>query len=526
MSMAFTSLGFLGLVAAAVLLFYILPGGCRPYVLLAASMAFYVIGGGKTVVCVLFTAATVYFAALGLDAYNRKRKTLPKEDRRAFDARALRSRRAIVLAVCLLNFGLLYVLKYWNFTAELIAPLVDRVAKGKSVPTVRLLMPLGVSFFMFQSVGYVVDVYRGKCPAQKNFLKLLLFVSFFPQMVQGPISRYDRLGPQLCHEKPLDCTDLRRGIELMMWGYFKKLVIADRAAVAVNAIMERVWQQTGSVMAFGVLLYCIQLYCDFSGGIDITRGVAQLFGIRLEENFRRPIFARSLTEFWRRWHITLGAWMRDYVFYPLALSGPFAALGKLTRKKIGGKLGKIVPTSLATFIIYFIIGVWHGANFRYIAYGFWNGAIITSSLLLAARYEALKTKLRIDENRGWFRAFQTLRTCLIVFIGRYITRAPRLLTAFWMMKETVLHPGFASLTDGTLLTFGLGLYDYLVIATGTLVLLGAEWYQEKRGDVGEAVEKKSPFVQWLVLFVSLLALLVLGIMRSDGISSEFIYKQF
>lgn len=202
-------------------------------------------------------------------------------------------------------------------------------------------------------------------------------------MVQGPISRFGDLGPQLLAGRSLDFGNLKYGIQLMLWGYFKKLVIADRAAVLVSSVLDHPWDHSGSILAVGVLFYCIQLYGDFSGGIDITRGVAKLFGIDLAENFRRPLYATSLTDFWRRWHITLGTWMRDYLFYPLSLSKPFGKLGKLTRRHIKGKLGKILPTSLATFLVYLVIGIWHGANWRYIAFGFWNGGIITLSLLLS-----------------------------------------------------------------------------------------------------------------------------------------------
>lgn len=207
-------------------------------------------------------------------------------------------------------------------------------------------MPLGLSYFIFQSVGYVIDVYRGKLSAQKNPLKYGLFVSFFPQMVQGPISRYDQLAPQLLSQRSLDWRDLKLGIQLCLWGYFKKLVIADRAAVLVNAVITENCPYGGAIIASGILFYCIQLYCDFSGGIDITRGVARMFGIDMAENFRRPIFAMSLTEYWRRWHITLGAWMRDYVFYPLSLSKTFGKLSRWARTHIKGTGGKILPHRL------------------------------------------------------------------------------------------------------------------------------------------------------------------------------------
>lgn len=264
-------------------------------------------------------------------------------------------------------------------------------------------MPLGLSYFIFQSVGYVIDVYRGKLPAQKNPLKYGLFVSFFPQMVQGPISRYDQLAPQLLAERSLDWRDLKFGIQLCLWGYFKKLVIADRAAVLVNAVITENCPYGGAVIASGILFYCIQLYCDFSGGIDITRGVARMFGIDMAENFRRPIFAMSLTEYWRLRHITLGAWMRDYVFYPLSLSKAFGRLSRWARTHIRGTGGKIFATSLATFIVYLIIGIWHGANFRYIAFGLWNGVLITASLLLERTFLRWKSALHTTINRAMAR---------------------------------------------------------------------------------------------------------------------------
>ena len=343
--MSFTSLPFLVLVLVSVGVYYLLPKKGQWVALLAASMVFYCVGGGKTVLYVFYTAATVYVSGRLLGHFNALRRAAPKEERKAITAKYKPYRRGVVLFACLANFVLLYILKYWNFTAELLQPLADQVSPGSQIPLSELVLPLGISYFIFQSVGYVIDVYRDKYQPEKNFAKLLLFVSFFPQMVQGPIGRFDQLAPQLLAQRSADYTNLKYGIQLMMWGYFKKMVIADRAAVLVNTVLDDPWSYSGSILAVGVLFYCIQLYGDFSGGIDIARGVARMFGIDLAENFRRPIFSTSLTDFWRRWHITLGAWMRDYLFYPLSLSKPFGRLGRFTRKHIKGKLGKILPTS-------------------------------------------------------------------------------------------------------------------------------------------------------------------------------------
>ncbi len=518
--MAFTSLPFLALTAGALLIYCAVPKRLRWGVLLAASFIFYWTGGGLTVMYVLYTALTVYIATLALGALEQKRAGLPPDERKVKANYFKRLKRLMVLAAVITNFGLLYYLKYWSFTVSIL----NRLGAGLTSRTI--LLPLGISFFMFQSVGYVVDVYRGKVQPERNLLKLLLFVSFFPQMVQGPISRFGDLMPQLTAGERPSADDIKEGLQLAMWGYLKKLVIADRAAVLVNTVMNSPWSYGGAVIASGVFFYCIQLYGDFSGGIDITRGVSRMFGIGLTENFRRPLFATSLTDFWRRWHITLGAWMRDYVFYPISLSKPFGKLGKFTRKKIGGKLGKLIPTSLATFIVYFIIGIWHGANMRYIAFGFWNGTLITASLLMAPTFTRWKDTFHIQDTAPWYKAFQIMRTAFLVFLGRYITRAPRLLTGLWMIKETFLHPRFGEIADGMLLKLGISAFDIAVVLVGISLVVAAEWVEEKGVSIRAEVDKKSLFVQWLAILAPLLAIYLLGLLRGDHISADFIYKQF
>lgn len=515
--MSFTSGIFISFVVISLIVYYIVPKRMQWMVLLAASYVFYMAGGVKTVIYLLFTTLSTYGAGRLLGRLNERRAAA---DKSAKD-RIKKQKQHIVFVTLFANFGILYLLKYWSITATQINALT-----GLQLPSVDLLLPLGISFYMFQSVGYVIDCYRGKYPPQQNAAKYALFSSFFPQMVQGPISRYNELAPQLFASRSFDAQKVKYGIQLAMWGYFKKMVIAERAGVIISTVFQSPQQYGGAVLAVGVFFYCIQLYCDFSGGIEITRGIAEMFGIDLAENFRRPIFATSLTDYWRRWHITLGHWMRDYVFYPLSLSRPFGKLGKWSRKAIGGKLGKILPTSLATFIIYLIIGIWHGGNLRYIFYGFWNGAIITSSLLLEGWFHKLRTGLHINTKSLPWRIFQICRTSLIVFIGRYITRAASLTTAFWMMAQLVRNPQLSNLWDGTVLTLGLSAKDILVILLGQAVVLFVEYYQERGGQVRKALENQNIFVQWLAIAVPLVVILMFGIFRGSYIPAGFIYQQF
>lgn len=522
--MRFASVTFLVFLLAAVALYYLVPKRAQWVLLLIASYVFYLAGGVKTVIYLLITTVSVYLAALVLTRLNEKKKQLSKQDKAAL-ARNRRQKKWVLTLALLLNFGMLFALKYLDFTTSALSSVLARLGVSFQPPVFDLLMPLGVSFFIFQSAGYAIDVYRGKYPAQKNLFRFALFTSFFPQMVQGPISRYGELSVQLYQARDFDAEHIRSGVLLMLWGYFKKMILADRASVVVSTFFGAMNNYGGAVTAFSILMYCINLYCDFSGGIDITRGAAKLFGIDLAENFKRPIFATSLADYWRRWHITLGTWMRDYVFYSLSLSKPFAALGRWSRKHVKGKAGKMIPTTLATVIVYLIIGIWHGANFRYIFYGLWNGAIITSATLLEGTFGKWKRALHIpDESKAW-NVFRMLRTAVIVFIGRYMTRAPRLMTAFRLMARTVL-PGrmnVPQLFDGTLLTMGLGVYDYVILAVGMAVLFCVELTEEKKGSVREILAKKSGVLQCAVLALLLLSVLFLHVNQLDV---DFIYKQY
>ncbi len=525
--MNFVSGVFILFVVISVAVYYLVPRKFRWIALLASNLVFYIWSGPKTAVFLLVTTVTTYAAGLLLGRLESRKQELGKENREA--VKSVTAKKKLVVAFSLLvNFGMLFVLKYLDTLLQYTNRIIEASGSGFRFLSPGIILPLGISFYIFQSVGYVIDCYRGKYPPEKNILKYTLFTTFFPQMVQGPISRFDKLGHQLSEGNDLDFENVRYGLQRIMWGYFKKMVIADRAAVIVAHFFDNESQYGGAVTAFAILMYCINLYCDFSGGIDITIGVARLFGITLDENFRRPVFARSLQEYWRRWHITLGSWMKDYVFYPISLSKPFIKLGKWARRHMKGKAGKILATSAATFIVYLLIGIWHGPNLKYIVFGFWNGIIITASLLLAGPFTSAKSRLRIrDESAGW-RIFSVLRTCLIVFIGRYITRSPDVITAFTLIGRT-FNPAtvdFAQLFDSSILNMGLMVQDLIVIAVSLLVMLAVEFYEEKKGSFAIMLSKKPALVQWLAVLIPLAVILIFGIMRGSYISSEFIYKQY
>jgi D-alanyl-lipoteichoic acid acyltransferase DltB (MBOAT superfamily) len=412
-------------------------------VLLCASYVFYwFMGGWFALGVITFTILTVYGAGLWAGALRTRR--------------APRKQRRLPLILCLtLNFGLLLLFRY----------------SGQLLPKIGLLLIPGISFYTFQSVGYLADVYKGKTEPERDVFSFALFVSFFPQLIQGPIARHSEIAADLLAGHGWDWDRARNGVQRILWGYFLKLVVADLAAAPVNTVFANHYAYGGSVLLFAVVLYSVQIYADFAGGISVAIGIGQIVGVTMPENFNQPFFARSLSGFWRRWHITLGTWLKDYLFYPLAISKPFGKLGKLTRRVFGADVGKLIPASAATFVVYIVMGIWHGATWAALVFGLLNGGIITLSLFFSPLFDRLRDKTRIDGGGGFGAAFATVRTLAIMVFLRYFARAGSVHMALSMLKRTLFLFHAGQLSDGTLLTLGLGVQEYVLLLVSFSVLL-------------------------------------------------------
>ena len=454
--MSLISMEFLIFVGIAVIGYYLIPKRFQWIWLLIFSYIYYASSGIKILFFLLYTTITTYGTGRLLDRVNHKE--LPRNEAKS-------RKRRILIGCLLLNFGMLAVLKYTNFAIENVNAIFHA-----GISFQKLILPLGISFYTFQSMGYIIDVYWGKYEAEKNPFRFALFVSFFPQLLQGPIGRFDRLARQLYEQHSFDLLKAQYALQLMLWGFFKKLVLADRAAVVVNQVFQNYTQYSGVTNIVAVLMYSIQLYMDFSGGMDVVMGVAALFGVELDQNFKRPYFATSITDFWHRWHITLGTWMKDYIFYPVSLSKWMGKFGKWSKKAFGKKTGRVVPICVANIIVFLVVGIWHGAAWKYIAYGLYNGLIIAVSSLLAPLYRKGFEKFHINPKSGAWHVVQILRTFLLVNISWYFDMAVSLSAAFAMMKSTVTGFSLATLTDGSLMMLGLDKLDYMILAMGCLVV--------------------------------------------------------
>ncbi len=519
---------------ACAVCYYLIPGRIRWLVLLLASYGFYAAQSVNALPYILLTTASTWVGAQALgrmqesvkSQLKEKKTGLSSEQKKALKAAAKRRQRAVFFAVLIVNFGLLGFLKYFNYTAHHAASLLSLIA-GRSLeaPRLNLLLPLGISFYTFQSMGYLIDVYNGKYAPEKNPAKFALFVSFFPQLIQGPIGRFDQLAPQLLAPNRFDGANIYRGAVLILWGFFKKKVIADRALPLVAAVFGNQESYGGAVIAVAVLFYSLQQYADFSGGIDIVTGIAQLMGVRLAPNFKRPYFSTSLGDFWRRWHISLGSWMRDYVFYPFALTGPMVSLSKSLRKRGLAHLSRALPAALGNILVFLLVGVWHGAQLNYIAWGLYNGAILAASALLEPLYRRAHEAMPVLKKSRAFYLFCVLRTFVIVNIGWYFDRCERFSDSFVMLRKTFLDWRGAQLFDGTLMTLGVTAHDYSLLALSTALLFGVSLAQERGVQARAWLGRQKTPVRWALLYAMLLFVLYAAV-SAPGAADAFMYAIF
>ena len=421
--MQFYTLAFVIFLAVALVVYYAVGrafGKGQWVVLLVASLSFYAFTGFQNFIFIGLTAASTWIAGLAFAHFDAQSKAARKQaesrdEKKAIKKRFVRKKRLVLLAMLLLNFGVLSYIKYTKTILNYLIPGNDWVT--------GILLPLGISFYTFQSISYVIDTYNGKYDPERNFAKYLLFVSFFPQLIQGPINRFDALAHQLYERHAFDSTNARSALLQIGYGLMKKCAIANILLKALDPILNHIDPgMPGSVIVAGILMYAIYQYADFSGGIDMVLGFSRLFGIEMAANFRQPYFSISLGDFWRRWHITLGAWMRDYVFYPFALLPGVQRWGKWLTAHCGKHIGRTLPACVANILVFFIVGLWHGAESHFILWGLYNGIVIAASDLLTPVWDKLNKLFHVNMEGKVHHVWCIVRTFIVVNIGWYFDR--------------------------------------------------------------------------------------------------------
>ena len=531
--MSFASYQFALFMVVLFLIYYLGPKRWQWPLLLIGSYIFYLFSGAWNLVYILFTTVTTWYLAKKIGenwdethAYLAEHKAvLSRSERKEYKNAQQKRRQHLLLACILLDIGLLAVVKYTDFMISNVNGVLAFFGADGRLSFLDIALPMGISFYVFKSVGYAVDVYHEKYAPQGNLCKLALFVSFFPQLIQGPISRYDCLSQTLYGQHDFDLRQFSFGMQRVLWGFFKKLVIADRVLIAVNTIIGDTQTYTGIWVFVGMVFYALELYADFTGGIDITIGISQALGIRMEENFERPYFSKSIKEYWNRWHMTMGNWFTDYIFYPISVCGPMLKLSKKCRRTFGDKFGRRVTVWLSCLIVWFATGIWHGASWNFIVWGLGNGIVILISQELIPFYRAFHARFPgVAGTTGW-KIFQILRTNLLMCSLRTFDCYRDVPLTFRMYGTMFTHWNIGELASGMLLNLGLSAADYVVLIIGTLCLFSVSMVQ-RHGPVRERIAAKPYPLQATVFICLFLAVVVFGIYGIGYDASQFIYNQF
>lgn len=507
------------------LLYSIFPRKAKWCVLLAGSMMFYIVASGAHIEFLLISAIIVWAVGLVIqklnDSFAEKKKLASKEERKQLKAKYKNYKLAALSVGVISNLAFLLVLKYANFFGSTINSLFSA-----NLPELSLIQPLGISFYTLQAISYITDVYRGRYKACKNPLKITLYLSFMLTVIEGPVARFDQLGTQLSNGKRFEFKDLIYGGQLVVWGLFKKVVIADRAAELVNNVFDEPSFDSGMIILAATLFYTLQLYCDFSGIMDAVTGLGQMMGIELPKNFNRPFFAKTINEFWQRWHVTLGGWLRDYVFYPISLSKPFMKLSKNARKSFTPYYANLIPTAVALFFVWFSNGIWHGAAWKYIIYGLYYYILMMVGLFAEPISAKVCKKLKIDRKGRVFSAFQVLRTFLIVNFGMLIFRADSLKTVCIAVKTIFTNPNFASLSVGSRNGLGLDLKDYAILLIGSMLIIAVGIAQERGIAIRERISRLPFVVKFIIYMLAIFSVIIFGAYGEHYGAVDLLYANF
>ena len=507
-SMSFTSNIFILFLAVIFILYYLVPKRMQWGVLLAASYIFYLYAGRAAVIYLIISTALIYQCGRILG----NTEDIPENRGR---------RRGVMLAGLIFTLLILIGLKILNSFFGFMIP------AGGSFFSIFLL-PLGISYYTFQLIAYLLDVYWKRSKPESSLFRFALFVSFFPQLLQGPIGRYERLEPQLFAPHDFDAHRIKNAAVRIVWGLFKSMLLGGWAGHFKEVIFSNQDGYAG-IAVFGIFLYSVELYGNFSGGIDIALGVGELFGVKLDENFKRPYFSVSISDFWRRWHITLGTWMKDYVMVPLTTSAVMMKLGVSAKKVFGRKKGRVVPICISSIIVFFLVGVWHGFTPNYIGWGLYNGILIAGANFFADNFTAFKKKHKINDKSKGYHVFTVIRTFLLVNLGWYFDCFFNFKDAWknFVYSFTRFEPSlFLTISSGNQGT-AYTPYALLTLGAGVVILFAVSLLQENGIDIingKEGGKRRIPLaVQYIICVVFLLCIILLS---PQGQPGGFIYQQF
>lgn len=518
--MTITSFGFLALVVLGLIVYYLLPKSWQWAELLILSMLFYYFAAEPaTILYLAISVLTAYCAAMWMERLRKSGKG------------SSRSVTVFALFAIGINVVIWFVVKgydLWSAGLRFVLRFSDSYTLS-ALLNVQFVAALGMGYYTLQVIGYILDCYWQTIEPQKNPLKFFLFVSFFPQLTTGPISRYAQLE-MLYQRHSFQYLNVTHGAQRILWGFFKKLVLAERVGIIVSGITGALNTYSGFYTWIAILLYPLQIYADFSGGMDIILGVAEMFDIQLAENFRNPFFARTVQEFWQRWHITLGVWAKDYVLYPLLKSKSFVKLGKVSKKKFGKRLGKFIPTMIGMLVLWMVIGVWHGSARYIVGVSLWFWVILMLGELFSPLLQKLVKILDIRTESFSWHLFQSIRTYVICAVGLVFFYmgigggVDLLRRAAGVFTEGTANPWI--FFDQSILDLGVTFEDINIIIIAIIMLVIVGVLREKYGYAREWMDRQGFVFRWAAWFFLFLMVVIYGKYGPEYNAAGFIYQGF
>lgn len=515
--------------ALVAIVYFIVPKKQQWWVLLVGNLLFYVQYSSNILLFILFTAVSTYLCGISLEKKAEEYKDIlkqqtDKEEKKKLKNKMTKEKRRILTLALILNLGIWIFMKYSGFFAESINQLAQSLGMSSMLPVLTFVMPLGMSYYTLVAVGYCVDIYRGKYAAERNFFKYLTFLSFFLQMLQGPFSRYDELSKTLFEPHHFSYDRLYNGSLRILWGCFKKCLVADKLSVCVSHVYANYQELNGAYIFIAMILFGIELYADFSGYMDIMLGTGEIMGIKLSENFKQPFFARSIEEFWRRWHITLGAWFKNYLFYPVSMSKWAQNLGVKSRKVLGNRTGRQLPSYIALVLVWSATGLWHGASTHYLYWGLMQMVVIMFSMQMATVYDKLHQVTHISADAAWWKGFQMVRTFLLFAFMEIMSEAATAADAVAMYQKMFSGWDMDVFVNLSSVFFPMGIVDIWVALIGIIGIVVVDILKEKQISL-KACVLKIPMIPRYILYVGMIYMVVLMATRGEA-TGGFMYANF
>lgn len=518
------------LLPCTAVLYAVTPQKIRRLVLLAASWIFFWALSGRLIVYLLFSIFAVYCFGLRLSVLQRNLdaclEQADRTERKRIRRAGERRRHRLLLLAAAVHIGMLVFLKYSGFAVVNLSQAASFFGLQWRIEPPSFLLPAGISFYTLQAVSYLADVAGRRIPADRNLLRIALFMSFFPEIMEGPIVRYGDTALRLWEAPRMRYENFQRGVLRILYGVMKKMVIADRLNLLIRTVFGGYMNFGGGMILTAAVCYTVQLYMDFSGTMDVALGSAELFGIRLPENFRRPFFSKSIQEFWQRWHITLGTWFRDYVFFPVSMSGAVRKAAGRAGRFFGRRAAVLCTAGAALAAVWLANGFWHGAGWQYLFFGMYHFVLIFAGMAAEPAAERLAAVLRIRRDSMPYRAVRTVRTALLVVGGELFFRAEGLRAGMVMMRKIMTDFSLAPFRDGTVFRTGMDAADFGIVLAVLAVIFMISLLQEKGLSVRDRILHAPAGVRIGVLCLLVMTTVIFGAYGAGYVPVDPIYAGF